>query len=256
MKKLLLAYFSATDTTKTVVEAFAKGFEANEVSIIDFTNPSSRGKGDILISEDTTVVFAGPVYSGRIQTDAMDQLKRIKGNGNAICICVYGNRDFDDALIELYDTATDNGFNVIGNGAFIGEHSFTHITEFNIAPNRPDIDDLTIAVTFGKEIAQKITNKKLLNIEPKGNRPYKDGMSPLSVAPTTLDTCIKCGKCIVICPVGAIDEDFKCNPDLCILCGACGKVCPVKAKVCTVKPLIEKSQIMSKLEKHEPELFI
>jgi len=256
MSKLLLAYFSATGTTKTVVEALAKGFGADEISRFDFTSPDSRAQGDILIDEDTTVVFAGPVFAGRIQTDAMDQLKRIKGNGNAICVCVYGNRDFDDALIELYDTAIDNGFNVVGNGAFIGEHSFTHITDFNIAQNRPDASDLVIAENFGRKIAEKIANGDLLNIKPKGNRPYKDGMSFLPVAPDTLDTCIKCGKCSVVCPVNAIDMEFKCNPDLCILCGACGKICPVGAKVCTVEPLIQKSKILSTLEKRAPELFI
>jgi len=256
MKKLLLAYFSATGATKTVVEALAKGFGANEISKLDFTSPDFRAQEDILVDEDTTVVFAGPVFAGRIQTDAMDQLKRIKGNGNAICICVYGNRDFDDALIELYDTAIDNGFNVVGNGAFIGEHSFTHITDFNIAKNRPDANDLTIAENFGRDIVKKIVDGNLSNIEPKGNRPYKDGMSSLLVAPDTLDTCIKCGKCITVCPVNAINTEFKCNPDLCILCGACGKVCPVNAKVCTVEPLIQKSKLLSTLEKRVPKLFI
>lgn len=256
MSKLLLAYFSATGTTKKVIEALAKGFEADEVSRIDFTRPDSRAQEDILIDEDTTVVFAGPVFAGRIQTDAMDQLKRIKGNGNAICVCVYGNRDFDDALIELYDTAINNGFNVVGNGAFIGEHSFAHITDFNIAQNRPDASDLIVAENFGRDISKKIADGDLLNVEPKGNRPYKDGMGFLPVAPNTLGICIKCGKCAVVCPVAAIDLEFKCNPDLCILCGACGKVCPVAAKVCTAKPLIEKSKLLSTLETRVPELFL
>lgn len=50
------------------------------------------------------------------------------------------------------------------------------------------------------------------------------------------DTCICCGSCASICPVGAISmaasgEKYEVDPNKCIACTACISVCPVEAIV-------------------------
>jgi hypothetical protein len=43
-----------------------------------------------------------PVYKGRAPVFLTDYFSRVKGNNTAVVfIVVYGNRDYDDALLEL-----------------------------------------------------------------------------------------------------------------------------------------------------------
>ena len=46
-------------------------------------------------------------------------------NTPAVCVVVYGNRAYDDALLELKDILTERGCRPIAGAAFIGEHSFS-----------------------------------------------------------------------------------------------------------------------------------
>ena len=47
------------------------------------------------------------------------------------------------------------------------------------------------------------------------------------------DTCIGCGACVGVCPVGALsmnaDSKSECDEGTCIDCGACISACPVEA---------------------------
>jgi hypothetical protein len=65
-----------------------------------------------------------PVYGGRVPEVALERLRALKGNGGpAIAVVVYGNRAYEDALLELHTELTANGYKVIAAAAFIAEHS-------------------------------------------------------------------------------------------------------------------------------------
>ena len=49
-------------------------------------------------------------------------------------VVLFGNRNYDDALIELRDLLQADGFGCIAAGAFVGEHSFSR----TLGAGRPD----------------------------------------------------------------------------------------------------------------------
>ncbi|MCB2229388.1 4Fe-4S binding protein [bacterium] len=47
-----------------------------------------------------------------------------------------------------------------------------------------------------------------------------------------IDTCLKCGGCVAICPTEALTllaDGISCDHDRCVVCGDCTLFCPVRA---------------------------
>ena len=123
-KQINLIYFSATGTTRKVLESIAEGFGATQVEHINLTLPGSIQQTPPSFKNELAIIGA-PVYGGRLPVDAIDRLKRLKANDTpTVLIVVYGNREFDDALLELKNLSIELGFQPIAAAAFIGEHSF------------------------------------------------------------------------------------------------------------------------------------
>lgn len=227
-----ILYFSPTGGTAKIVQEIAKGI-GGEVKANDLTLPVKRQE-KLSFDNNDLVIVGVPVYYGRVPEFLADYFAMITGNNTrAVFIVVYGNRDYDDALLELKDILEKRGFIGIAAGAFVGEHSYTS----NVATGRPDSEDLQAALEFGKEIKIKINTgydelltKKLI---VKGKFPYKEIKPVLSFAPETDEICILCGLCASQCPMQAIDfSNFRdINAAECIKCCSCIKKCPVNAKV-------------------------
>lgn len=231
-KKLKSVYFSATGTTARVVKEICRAID-KEFEERDITLPGNRSAGMEFASEDL-VVIGFPVYAGRVPEFLSQYLEKLKGkNTQAVLVAVYGNRDYEDALLELKEIVEKNGFAGIAAGAFIGEHSYSD----KIATGRPDDKDLEIARNFGFKIREKIECNENTDgnfkLNVKGNYPYKERGSIGKVAPSTEGNCIACGVCAESCPVEAISfKDFRnADPENCIKCHRCVKSCPVGAKV-------------------------
>ena len=203
-----LVYFSPTQTTKRVIEGIVQGIQADQVEHLDLTPPESRTQKFKELHDELAIVGA-PVYGGRIPMDAAYRLRRLKGNGTlAVVVVVYGNRAYEDALLELRDLVVKVGFIPVAGGAFLGEHSFS--TEaMPIAHGRPDAEDLRKAAEFGELIRAKMRDIHMLDeISPlhvPGNLPYKEQTKSPRIPPITLENlCTKCEKCATVCPTAAL----------------------------------------------------
>lgn len=194
ISEIKLVYFSATYTTRKVVRKIAEvsGCRYSEYDITSEDSDTYRaepphfntaethtfpgGTESTRTGQDGTdlLVVGMPVYAGRIPASAARYLGRLDGNGApAIIVCVYGNRDYDDALVELQDIVTGRGFHVVSAGAFIAMHSiFPHI-----GSGRPDASDMEAISRFAGRSMDIISGctgtGDIPQMTIKGNRPYK-----------------------------------------------------------------------------------
>jgi len=237
VKQVKLVYFSPTGTTKKVLESIAKGIAVGDVEEINLTLPEGA-KQTIPAFSDELVILGAPVYGGRLPVDAIKRFQRLKANKTlAILIVVYGNREFEDALLELKNLAIELGFIPVAGGAFIGEHSFA-TEDVPIANGRPDDRDVQKAMDFGAKIKDKVTALQSpdaqMDLEIPGRFPYEGGARAMAVSPVSQeDICTVCGTCASVCPTAAIsiNGSVATKTELCIRCCACIKNCPTGARV-------------------------
>ena len=237
--------FSPTGTTRKIVDAVAEGLKTKETLLHDCTQVKARDKENPT-PEGDAVILAAPVYYGRLPESFVPFLNALEGLGKpAILIAVYGNREFDDALVELQDISTARGFVPVAAGAFIGEHSYA-TSDRPLALGRPDAMDLETAKSFGQQIRETLaaleTPQAAGTLALPGNRPYKEPENlhmlkkikeTVAFAPVTdMEKCTQCEICVEACPEDAIDVCDVTDIDRwkCILCFACVKVCPEDAK--------------------------
>ena len=261
-----IAYFSPTGTTRKVLKGIAEGLGADNVEQIDLTLPEADTPQPVEI-QDELVLLGVPVYEGRVAKTAIPRLRRLKAAKTpAVIVVVYGNRDYEDALLELHDLTRELGFLPVACGAFIGEHSFAS-EERPLANGRPDAEDIMAAREFGAKISAKMNDldhfDKVSLVKPPGNKPYieRDRSALEDKAPTSMEeTCTLCGTCASLCPVGAITivDTVETDNLACILCNACVKSCPTGSRVVD-DPMINKIVnwvCRNYQDRREPEIFV
>lgn len=222
--------FSPTGGTAKVAKAITEKWTNAET--IDLSDHNANGR--ISLEKDSLALIAMPSFGGLAPQLALERLANIDANHSKCAIvAVYGNRAYDDTLIQMKDYAEKAGFQVMAAISAVAEHSIIHA----YAAGRPDAKDCEQLRGFGAQILEKAATEAG-SISVPGNKPYKKAGS--TMVPKTNASCTACGLCASSCPAGAIDPA---NPRVtdkatCIGCMRCVSICPAKAR--NVNPLMTK----------------
>lgn len=225
--KMEVYYFSPTGGTKKVSSIFAAavGKEVIWHDLGDKQTAIEQPQGEL-------IAVAAPVFAGRIPSVVSEKIKMLCGKGKkAVAIAVYGNRAYEDALLEMNDILIQGGFTVM-------QHSIVP----DVGAGRPDAEDIKEIRAFAEAVKNSTSAE---NVQVPGNRPYKPEMN-VAAAPLSLPSCTACGACAKICPTDAIaNEGGKMATDTakCILCMACVHACPKQARILPL-PLQQKTDNM------------
>ena len=256
IKKIWAASFSPTGGTEHIVSLLAEEMGKClklPVHKIFFTLPDERKKSCTFTEEDL-LILGTPVYAGRIPNKILPDVDRsFEGNGTlAVAVSVFGNRNYDDGLMELALLLENHGFCVAAAAAAAARHAFSD----DIGAGRPDKQDEQELRVFARRAAEKIKefsgvekivsgNKAacgVLALQITGHNPVGPYYTPLradgqpakflKAKPVTDENlCNRCGTCAQVCPMGSISrEDPSVVNGICIKCQACIRACPTQAK--------------------------
>lgn len=223
-------FFSPARKTGDITSLFVSslGYEIEKYNITSYKKRDTA----VNFSSNDLAVFAYPVYGGRVPDIMVKQLDKMKAdNTPAVIIAVYGNRAYEDALLEMQNLAKDKGFIVIAAAAFIANHSI--MTE--VAVNRPDDKDKEKIKDFAAAVKEKIKNiediKNIEYLQLPGDYPYRK-YNGIPLKPTGDSKCTACGACVQNCPVNAIvaENPRKTDKTKCITCMGCAAICPQGAR--------------------------
>lgn len=256
IKKIWAASFSPTGGTEHIVSLLAEEMGKClklPVHKISFTLPDERKKSCTFTEEDL-LILGTPMYAGRIPNKILPDVDRsFEGNGTlAVAVSVFGNRNYDDGLMELALLLENHGFCVAAAAAAAARHAFSD----DIGAGRPDKQDEKELRVFARRAAEKIKEfsgkEKIVSgnksscgvsaLQITGHNPVGPYYTPLradgqpakflKAKPVTDENlCNRCGTCAQICPMGSISREAPSVVNgICIKCQACIRACPTQAK--------------------------
>lgn len=108
---------------------------------------------DMAFDDETVVVLGMPEMTGRLPLECVKLMQKLRGDESmTVAVVAHRNSSYGEALYELYTFAEEQGFRVVGAGAFVAEEP----TKRNKLTSRPDEADYGLLKEFACSTSKKL----------------------------------------------------------------------------------------------------
>lgn len=153
-----IVFFSAAGHTLKVIRHVAEQMGGMDRTV-DLSDPFLK---ECTFGKDERVIIACPVYGGRIPGIVVERLQKVSFESTRVVTLVtYGNRAYEDALLELNDTILARGGIPIASAAVVTQHSMVP----TVAANRPTEVDFQNLSVFARFALQKYDDMHAVPVE-------------------------------------------------------------------------------------------
>ena len=227
LEQVQVVYFSAAGSTRRIAQAVAAG---TGLPVQEWDATAQRAQAPFQPTANTLTIVAAPNFEGVAPEPFLQKLSQMQGAGMAAVVTTYGVQGLDSVLLQLQHKAQEQGYRVVGAGAFVARHSLAP----GIASGRPNAEDLTQAQGFGAQLVELIDQmqpEQEYTLTLPGKCPYPKTERAGAWIKTS-KACVECGRCADACPTGSIPAEKPCktNHKTCIACMQCVYVCPAHAR--------------------------
>ena len=251
-KKVFIAYFSPSGSTRHAAEVIEKQFMALDAEVFSFDLAECNNDAAITISlqmktsEGKNCLFIGsPVYVSHAVPIVMEFIGGLKETIDAFAVpfVTWGGACSGISLYEMGKELINKKFTLLGAAKILAVHSLMWQLEDPLGKGHPDRDDDQMVEKLVKYIHQKLNDdnpKKItlfdLAYQSRENHAEMEKISlqaaKAHMPERTINTrlCNQCQICSDVCPADAVT--FGPYPefgDACVFCFNCMKKCPEKA---------------------------
>ena len=231
----MIVYFSGTGNSRFCADFLAEKLEDEVTDSFTFI----RNNTDAKIKTEKPLVFVCPTYSWQIPHVFRDFIKRSvwRGNNNVYFVMTCGS-DIGNAQKTNSELCAEKGFDYMGTLEVIMPENY--IAMFS-APSEAEADKIVKAalpvLEKGAECIIKglsFPEKKITPADKLKSGFINELFYPMFVKAKpyrVLPSCIGCGKCASVCPMGNIEikEGKPVWGNECTQCMACMNYCPKEA---------------------------
>lgn len=250
MKFAVVVSMSPSGSTHHVGQVIAAALKKRGVDAVSLDLAKQRRLDSDLaerLSHDQSCLFIGsPVYFSRAIPPVLEFIADLpqKPGGYAVPFVTWGGASSGIALHDLGRALHRRGYQVIGAGKVLAEHSLMWRSAHPLGDNRPDEADDRLVSDLVERVIDKFSAAspvpslplEMLAYQPQ---PMFEEMSKIVFAKAKTNMpvkqideqrCTQCGLCVEQCPVQAVSlAPYPEFADDCIACFTCVRICPEDA---------------------------